>query len=128
MPDAVTQGVRISVVHHFQEPISAPVQGEFIFSYRVRIENGSGEPLRLLSRHWKVVEATGLTQRIDGEGVRGIQPLIPPGQVHEYASWCRVRTEMGKMGGHYLMERPSDGERIRVAIPEFQLVAPMVLN
>jgi ApaG protein len=39
-----------------------------------------------------------------------------------------VRTEMGKMGGHYLMERPSDGERIRVAIPEFQLVAPMVLN
>jgi ApaG protein len=128
MPDAVTQGVRISVAHHFQGPISAPLQGEFVFAYRIRIENLSGQDLRLVSRHWTVMESTGRTQAINGEGVRGIQPRIPAGDTHEYASWCRVRTELGKMGGYYLMERTSDGEQFRVRIPDFQLVAPMVLN
>jgi len=128
MQDAVTQGVRISVAHNFQGPISAPLQGEFVFAYRVRIENLSGQDLRLLSRHWTVMESTGRTQAINGEGVRGIQPDIPAGDTHEYASWCRVRTELGKMGGYYLMERASDGEQFRVRIPDFHLIAPMVLN
>ncbi len=128
MPEAITQGVRIHVLHQYQEPISDPLEGEFVFSYRVRIENGSREDYRLISRHWTITDSTGRRQRINGDGVRGIQPRIATGDTHEYASWCRVGTEMGKMGGYYLMERERDGDRIRIWIPEFQLVAPMVLN
>jgi ApaG protein len=128
MQSLVTQGVRISVAHFYQESLSDPLNGEYVFAYRIRIENGSGQALKLMSRHWTILESTGRIRLVEGEGVRGIQPWIPPGQIHEYASWCRLQSDMGRMGGYYLMHREEDGELMQVRVPEFQMVAPHKLN
>ena len=128
MESLVTQGVRISITNFYQEHISNPLEWEFVFAYRVRIENGSGESIKLLTRHWTILESTGVIRKVEGEGVRGIQPWIPAGHIHEYAAWCRLNTEMGRMRGYYLMHRENDGERFRVHVPEFQMLAPMKLN
>jgi ApaG protein len=128
MESLVTQGVRITVINFYQEHISDPLAGEYVFAYRVRIENGSGEAIKLLTRHWTILESTGVKRIVEGEGVRGIQPWIPVGHTHEYASWCRLQTEMGRMGGYYVMHRESDGVRFRVQVPNFQMLAPMKLN
>ncbi len=128
MESLTTHGVRIVVSHFYQENISDPLNGEFVFAYRIRIENGSGDSIKLISRHWTILESTGIIRRVEGEGVRGLQPWLPAGHVHEYASWCRLQTEMGRMHGYYIMHRESDSERFRVQVPPFQMIAPMKCN
>ena len=67
-------------------------------------------------------------REVEGEGVVGQQPVLEPGEVHEYVSGCNLKTTMGKMVGTYLMERVIDGRRFRVNVPEFLLVVPYRLN
>lgn len=128
MDSIVTHGVRVSIVAAYQENISNPLEHEYVFAYRVRIENGTSHALKLLSRHWTVTESTGVRRIVEGEGVRGIQPWIPAGLHHAYSSWCRLHTEMGSMRGHYWMYREDDGERFKIQVPEFHMLAPMKLN
>ncbi len=57
---------------------------------------------------------------VQGEGVVGQEPLIAPGGVHEYQSFCVLRGPEGHMEGYYVMERP-DGATFQAAIPRFLL-------
>ena len=66
--------------------------------------------------------------KLDGEGVVGQQPVLEPGQTHQYVSGCNLKSGIGKMVGTYLMERIVDGTTFMVNIPEFSMVAPMRLN
>jgi ApaG protein len=63
---------------------------------------------------------------VDGEGVIGQQPLLAPGDSHEYSSYCVLRSPVGYMEGHYTFSRP-DGSRFRVDVPRFELSGPLVL-
>lgn len=128
MVSAVTNGVRISVESFFQEQISHPVDAEFVFAYRIRIENETNSTVKLLRRHWDIIDSNGLISEVDGQGVQGVQPSIKPGGQHEYASWCRLRTEIGKMRGWYMMHNLDADMRFKVHVPEFQMIAPMKLN
>ncbi|MEJ2006343.1 MAG: ApaG domain [Cyclobacteriaceae bacterium] len=58
----------------------------------------------------------------------GQQPVLEPGQKHEYVSGCNLKSGLGKMKGAYLMERIVDGKHFEVTIPEFSLVVPFKLN
>jgi ApaG protein len=58
----------------------------------------------------------------------GRQPVINPGEHHEYISFCNLLTEVGKMKGAYLMKGPDSDETFWVEIPEFRMVAPFKLN
>ena len=49
----------------------------------------------------------------------GFQPVIEPGQSHEYVSGCNFKAPIGKMSGTYLLEKQLDGEKLIVKIPEF---------
>jgi len=82
----------------------------------------------LLRRHWHIYDA-GFSQReVEGEGVVGQQPVLEPGQAHQYVSGCNLKSGIGKMIGNYLMERVVDGVTLQVNIPEFTMVAPLRLN
>ena len=98
------------------------VAGRFVFAYFVRIENTGFEDVQLLRRHWYIHDSEGRTQEVEGEGVIGLQPVISPGEFHEYNSYCVIETFEGSMEGTYLMQR-DDGDRFRVTIPLFNLRA-----
>ncbi|MBX6379310.1 MAG: Co2+/Mg2+ efflux protein ApaG [Thermoflavifilum aggregans] len=128
MMKKVTEGITISVETFFQPDYSNPLGHEFMFAYRITIENDNVFPIKLLRRHWYVVDANGMKREIEGEGVVGMQPIIAAGERYQYVSGCNLRTEMGKMYGTYLMENLMTKRVFEVKIPEFQMIAPLKLN
>ncbi|MFN4144649.1 MAG: Co2+/Mg2+ efflux protein ApaG [Runella sp.] len=128
MTSAITEGVKVSVVTQYQPAYSSPAQAHFVFTYKITIENHSEHTVQLLRRHWFIYDSNGTTREVEGEGVVGQQPVLEPGEVHEYVSGCNLRTSMGKMVGNYLVERLLDGKQFSVAIPEFMMIAPYRLN
>jgi ApaG protein len=123
-----TNGVSVSVNTDYQEDYSNPSQKHFVFTYRIRIENHSDYTVQLMRRRWLIMDADGSLKEVDGEGVVGQQPVLEPGESHEYVSGCNLRAGMGLMQGYYTMQRMMDGKNFDVAIPEFHLFAPYLLN
>lgn len=128
MVTKITDGVKISVETIYQPEYSNPANEHFMFAYRVNIENLTENSVQLLNRHWQIFDSNGSKREVEGEGVVGQQPVIEPGDMHEYVSGCNLKTEMGSMKGSYEMRRIVDGQNFRVNIPEFYLIAPYKLN
>jgi ApaG protein len=128
MVSKVTDGVKVTVLTEYQPDYSNPGQDHFVFTYKILIENHSEHTVKLLRRHWLIYDANGTVREVEGAGIVGLQPVLEPGDVHDYVSGCNLRTDMGKMAGTYLMERVLDGRQFRVVIPAFSLVAPYRLN
>lgn len=128
MTTAITKGIRISVETEYQPAYSNPVQFHFVFTYRITIENLSDHTIQLLRRHWHIHDAGQEAREVEGEGVVGLQPVLEPGDSHQYVSGCNLKSGMGKMYGNYLLERIINGEKFRVQIPEFTMVVPHKLN
>lgn len=128
MTTKITDGVRVSVVTQYQEDYSSPLQDHFVFTYRVTIENCSAYTVQLLRRHWFIFDSNAVNKEVEGEGVIGQQPILEPGETHEYVSGCNLNTGIGKMEGTYLMERVVDGKQFKAIIPEFVLIVPFLLN
>jgi ApaG protein len=128
MVSSITEGVKVSVLTEFQPEYSNPLQAHFVFTYRITIENHSDQTVQLLRRHWHIYDSIGTVREVEGEGVVGQQPILEPGEIHEYVSGCNLRSSIGKMLGTYLVERLMDGKQFRVNVPEFTMIAPYRLN
>lgn len=116
----ITEGIRITVTPFFLEPQSDPGEPRYVFAYHIRIENVGSTAARLRRRHWHIHDPVAGDSEVEGEGVVGQEPLLEPGGVHEYQSFCVLRGPEGHMEGTYLMERP-DGTTFRAVIPRFLL-------
>jgi ApaG protein len=128
MVQQVTEGVSITVEIFYQPAQSNPMSSEYLFAYRVTIENLSTMPIKLLRRHWHIIDSNGTYREVEGEGIIGQQPMIEPGGSHQYVSACNLRTDMGKMYGTYQMENLYNKKLFKVNIPEFQMIAPFKMN
>ena len=128
MVNTITDGVKVSIETLYQQEYSNPANEHFMFAYKVTIENMTDYAVQLLRRHWSIFDSNGTHREVEGEGVVGLQPVIEPGNQHEYVSGCNLKTEMGTMKGEYQMLRLLDNHTFDVQIPEFQLVAPYKLN
>jgi ApaG protein len=128
MVKAITLGVTVSVETNYQSDFSDPANGRFLFAYQIIIENGTQNAIQLLSRHWDIVDANGLSREVDGEGVVGEQPVILPGESYQYISGCELATEMGSMQGYYTFKQVNKAALFRASIPHFTLVANYKLN
>lgn len=128
MTTAVTEGIKVSVRTEYQSDFSSPLQSHYVFTYRISIENGSDYTIHLLRRHWTIYDSNGTVRVAEGEGVVGLQPILEPGEVHEYVSGCNLKSSMGKMIGSYQIERIIDGKQLQIAIPEFTMIVPFRLN
>jgi ApaG protein len=117
---ATTNNIQITVTPRFLSDESAPDKGHFVWSYSIDIENRGGRTVQLLSRYWKIVDAAGRVQEVQGAGVIGEQPVLPPGESFSYTSGVPLTTPSGFMAGHYVMEAES-GERFDVEVPAFSL-------
>ena len=96
----------------------------FVWAYRVWIENEGDAQVQLLERTWEITDGTGHTHKVHGPGVIGLQPVLDPGQGHEYTSGTPLRTPSGFMVGRYHMIVTETGEPFDVAIPAFSLDSP----
>lgn len=125
---AITQGIKISVEVFYEPHYSKPRSHQYVFSYRITIENHSSHTVQLLRRHWFIFDSNGTKREVEGEGVIGKQPVIHPNQKYQYSSWCPLRTTLGKMYGSYLMKRTEDNHEFPVQIPVFHLIVSSKLN
>ncbi len=128
MVTSTTRGIRISVEIEYQPAYSSPTQFHYVFTYRITIENLSDQTIQLLNRHWYIHDANRSLKEVEGEGVVGQQPVLEPGEIHNYVSGCNLKSGIGKMHGSYTMKRIMDGKRFEVKIPEFTMVVPYKLN
>ncbi|NQD71159.1 Co2+/Mg2+ efflux protein ApaG [Sphingobacterium shayense] len=128
MTTQITAGVKISVEVVYQPEYSNPEKQHYMFSYQITIENMSEFTIQLLNRHWDIFDTSGERRTIDGEGVVGVQPVLSPGDVHQYVSGCNLNSEIGYMQGTYQMIKQVDGTTFDVEIPRFELIASFKLN
>jgi ApaG protein len=128
MVTSVTKGVKVSVETEYQPEYSSPSQHHYVFTYRITIKNGSTHTIKLLRRKWYIHDANTIVRTVEGEGVVGQQPVIEPGDQHQYVSGCNLKSGIGKMHGVYEMEQLVDGNRFKVDIPEFIMIYPHKLN
>jgi ApaG protein len=128
MDTQTTQGVQVTVTTNYLPDYSSPGQQHFVFAYKINIQNNSEFTVKLLRRYWQIFDSNGTVREVEGEGVVGQQPVLEPGDSHQYVSGCNLKTGIGKMLGNYTMERLVDGREFKVDIPEFVLIVPYKLN
>ncbi|MBK9959553.1 MAG: Co2+/Mg2+ efflux protein ApaG [Chitinophagaceae bacterium] len=128
MVSKISNGITITVETYYQPEYSNPVNGDFMFAYQIKMENNNNFPVKILRRHWYIFDSNGTKREVEGEGVVGVQPTIKPGDQYQYVSGCNLRSEMGKMHGNYLVENLHKRNTFSVAIPAFELQAPLKLN
>ena len=126
MVSKISEGVEISVETFFQSDYSNPLNGEYMFAYRITIENHNNFTIKLLRRHWHIFDSNGEHREVEDEGVVGIQPVLRPGEHYQYVSGCNLRTEMGRMHGSYLMENQDTKGFFDVNIPSFDMIVPKI--
>lgn len=118
-----THDITITVNPVYLEDQSSPGDNHYVWAYRVRIENHRDQTVQLLRRHWKITDAMGRMQEVQGAGVVGEQPVLQPGDSYEYTSGTPLPTPSGIMVGRYQMEAEG-GDRFDVDIPAFSLDSP----
>ncbi len=123
-----TLGIKISVESFYLPKKSTPVEQRYVHAYKITVENKSDQTVQLLRRHWFILESNGILREVEGEGVVGLQPVLEPGQTHQYTSWCPMMTDMGKMYGSFQMKNLGTEALFDVTVPEFKLVPPFKMN
>ena len=128
MNTLISQGVEVSVEVFYQPEYSNPIQHEFMFAYRITLQNHNSFTIQLQRRKWFIFDSSGEYREVEGEGVIGQQPILAPSEIFQYVSGCNLKSEMGKMWGNYAMIETLNNKIFTVDIPGFQMVAPMKNN
>ncbi len=115
-------GIRITVRPMYLRDQSEPSAKHYVFAYFVRIENVGDVSAQLMSRRWLIHDSAGEDIEVKGDGVVGEQPVLEPGSVHEYQSFCILKSGEGFMEGHYNFLCP-DSTTFKAEIPRFLLSA-----
>ena len=119
--------VAVSAKTQYLPEQSDEASGRYVFAYTITIRNIGNVTAQLISRHWIITDSQGLVQEVRGLGVVGAQPVLKPGESHEYTSGTAIATPVGTMRGSYQMTA-DDGHRFDAPIPEFTLSVPRVLH
>ena len=114
-----TGPIRITVRPIYLPDESYPDQDRYVFAYFVRIENVGAETMQLRSRRWLITDSIGEETEVTGDGVVGEQPKLQSGAVHEYQSYCVLKSPHGAMEGHYTFT--TNAGTFTAQIPRFEL-------
>jgi ApaG protein len=77
-------------------------------------------------RHWVITDARGEVEEVEGPGIVGATPWLPPTAAFEYTSFCPLPTASGSMRGSLLMTR-DDGSQFDVEVPPFELLSDQTM-
>ena len=90
MTSMISEGIQISVETFYQSDYSNAVSNEFMFAYRITIENHNHFNVKLLRRHWEIFDSCGEHKVVDGEGVIGRKPIIQKSERYQKISLCNL--------------------------------------
>lgn len=124
MYSATTGPIRVIALPTYLTDQSDPEEGSFVWAYTVRIENRGKRTVQLLNRRWRITDAGGQVQEVQGAGVIGEQPVLAAGQAFQYTSGVVLATPSGIMAGTYELVDKENGERFDVTVPTFSLDSP----
>lgn len=114
----IRSGIRVEVEVMYADMHSRA--GQHIFVYYITLENNSTQTVQLLEREWFIQDGLGEPSYLRGEGVVGEQPILEPGQVYRYNSFCPIAHPPGWMEGFYIFQDIL-GHRFKTPIPRFDL-------
>jgi|TARA_B110000967_G_C18671453_1_gene453268 ApaG protein len=117
----------VGVKTEFLAEQSDPSRNRYVFAYKITITNSGIQSAQLMSRKWIITDGDGKIQEVSGEGIVGQQPIIEPGQQHQYTSGTVLETKVGSMSGFYSMVA-ADGHEFSALIPSFTLSYPNALH
>ena len=120
-------GINVGVKTEFLAEQSDPRRNRYVFAYRITITNSGLQGAQLMSRKWIITDGDGKIQEVSGEGIVGQQPIIEPGQQHQYTSGTVLETKVGSMRGSYGLVA-ADGREFTASIPAFTLSYPNALH
>lgn len=123
-----TNGVLIQVQVYYNHEYSNSAANKHIFVYKIYLKNLNSFTVQLLRRHWIIFDSNGIKNEVEGEGVIGKQPILLPDEVHQYASWASITSEIGSMEGTYTMKNLDTSELFEVSVPYFSLISPIKMN
>ena len=125
--DTAEQAFEIAVETRYIDAESDADANRYVFAYTITIANVGASAGQLLARRWVITDGEGHTQEVEGAGVVGRQPRIPPGKAFRYTSAAALPTAVGSMEGHYLFQS-DDGDEFIVPIPPFSLAMPNAVH
>jgi len=128
MDVAITNGIKITVISRFEPKHSSINESRYVFSYNIKIQNESDYTIKVLRRHWYILDSNCNKREVQGDGIVGEQPIIRPGDYHEYTSWCPFNSEIGMMSGFLTVRREIDQELLDIMVPDFTMCALPRLN
>ncbi|MCC6137434.1 MAG: Co2+/Mg2+ efflux protein ApaG [Bdellovibrionaceae bacterium] len=116
----LSEGFLVEAEPSYVHEHSDPENGQYFFSYKIRITNQGSSKAQLVSRRWIIVDGKQNKEEVEGPGVVGEQPRLDTGATYEYTSFCPLTTPTGSMRGNYIMT-DADGRIFSIKIPLFFL-------
>lgn len=117
----VAERIKILATSRYLDDQSEPEENQYVWAYRVQIENLSDRSVQMRTRHWIITNALGMVQEVHGAGVVGHLPVIEPGGRFDYESGTPLRTANGIMHGAFRFLVLGPGMVIKVPVPGFSL-------
>ena len=116
-------GLRVEVEEVIFNPnLEAPEDRPYPFVYFISIINDSEIALTIWGRKWILKDTGGETVVVEGSGVVGENPFLLPGERFSYNSYHVIGKDSRVSGAFF--GTLANGKKIRVSIPEFNLVVP----
>lgn len=116
-------GLRVTVDRVAHHPLAdTPGDRPYCFVYFITIHNDSDVAVTIKGRKWVVTNSRGEITAVEGEGVVGEFPTIPPSEKFTYNSYHLLSTPSGVAEGSYI-GTDDTGRKVLTRIPRFQLTA-----
>ncbi len=106
MANKISDGVEVSVETFYQPDYSNPLSGEYMFAYRITIENHNNYSVKLPRRHWNIFDSNGSYREVEGEGGGWCAAHPQPRRKVSICQRLQPANGNGKMSGSYTMEKP----------------------
>jgi ApaG protein len=117
-------GLHVSVDRVMYQPhLATNDERPHCFVYFITIHNDSHVMVTIKGRKWVVTNANGEVTAVEGEGVVGHFPSIPPGSSFSYNSFHVTESLLANAEGSYLGV-DSSGRKVLTRIPRFELRVP----
>ncbi len=117
------KGLHVSVDSiQFDPHAQAPPDRPYAFRYTISIENLSPVTVKIHGRKWIIRDKSGRVEVVEGDGVVGKTPELPPGERFTYESYHLILTESIAEGSYFgLTEKKNP---IYARIPPFEMHPP----
>ena len=125
--DVVTNDIRVRVIPTYIPKRENEESNQYYFSYHVVISNEGNQWVKLLSRHWNIINSDGDKEEISGEGVVGYFPELEPNTSFSYTSYCPIDSDWGTMEGSFSFIT-KEGTIFQAEIGRFYLIVPDLLT